>query len=74
MKFTLDTTLGEILAHPQAKPVLDQYIPGVADNPMLGMVKGMTLNMILAMPQATQLGLTKEKVEQVLTEINKRIA
>ena len=29
--------------------------------------------MILAMPQAAQLGLTKEKVEKILVEINKNI-
>jgi hypothetical protein len=74
MKFTLDTTLGEILDLPQAKPVVDKYLPGIAGNPMLAMVKGMTLNMLLAMPQAAQMGLTKEKVEQLLAEINKRIA
>jgi hypothetical protein len=27
MAFTLDTTLGEILDHPQAKAVLDKYVP-----------------------------------------------
>ncbi len=74
MKFTLDTTLGEILANPQAKPVVDQYLPGVADNPMLSMAKGMTLNMILSLPQAAQYGLTKEKVQKILEEVNKRIA
>lgn len=74
MKFTMDTTLGEILAHPQAKPVVDKYLPGVADNPMLSMAKGMTLNMILSLPQAAQFGLTKEKVQQILDEVNQRIA
>lgn len=73
MKFTLDTTLSEILDHPQAKPVIDQYLPGMAGNPMLAMVRGMTLNTLLAMPQAAQMGLTKEKVEQLLNEINQRI-
>ena len=66
MKFTLDTTLGELLNHPQAKTILNQYVPGIAENPMVGMAKGMTLNMILSMPQAAQLGLTKKKTEEVL--------
>ena len=74
MKFTLDTTLGELLNHPQAKTILNQYVPGIAENPMVGMAKGMTLNMILSMPQAAQLGLTKKKTEEVLAEINKKIA
>lgn len=71
MAFTLDTTLGELLDNPQAKAVIDQYVPGVTTNPMVAMVRGMTLNMLIALPQAAQLGLTKEKVEQVLVEINK---
>jgi len=71
MAFTLETTLGEILDNPQAKAVLDKHLPGVTSNPMVGMAKGMTLNMILSMPQAAQLGLTKEKVEALLAEANK---
>lgn len=73
MEFTLDTTLGTLLDNPQAKAVLDQYVPGIATNPMVGMVKGLTLNAILAMPQAAQFGLTKAKVETVLAEITKKI-
>ena len=53
--------------------IIEKYLPGVTTNPMVNMVKGMTLKMILAMPQAAQLGLTKEKVEKILLEINKKI-
>ena len=73
MAFTLDTTLGELLKDPQAKAVLDKQMPGIADNPMVAMVQGMSLNMILSMPQAAQLGITKEKVNAVLVEINKQV-
>ena len=73
MAFTLDTTLGELLKNPQAKAVLDKQMPGIADNPMVAMVQGMSLNMILSMPQAAQLGITKEKVNAVLVEINKQV-
>ena len=73
MAFTLDTTVGEILDNPQAKAALDQYLPGVSSNPMIAMVRGMTLNMLLAMPQAAQMGITKEKAEEILAEINKKL-
>ncbi len=73
MAFTLDTQLGTLLDNPQAKAVLDQYLPGVSSNPMVGMLKGLTINMVLAMPQAAQLGLTKEKAEAMLAEVNKRV-
>jgi hypothetical protein len=73
MAFTLDTTLGELLNDPQAKAVLDKQMPGIADNPMVAMAQGMSLNMLLAMPQAAQLGITKEKVNAILAEINKQV-
>jgi hypothetical protein len=73
MKVTLDTTLGTLLDDPQAKAVLDQYLPGVSSNPLAAMAKGMSLRMILSMPQAAQLGLTQEKAEEILAEINKQL-
>ena len=72
-KVTLETTLGQILDEPQAKAVLDQYLPGVSSNPMIAMVRNMTLNMILAMPQAAQFGITKDMVEKILADINKNL-
>ena len=73
MAVTLDTTVGAILDAPPAKAVLDQYLPGVSANPMIAMVRGMSVNMLLAMPQAAQLGFTKEKAEAILAEINKQV-
>ena len=73
MALTLDTTLGVLLDDPKAKAVLEQYLPGVSSNPMVAMAKSMSLNMILAMPQAAQLGLTKVKAEAILAEINKQL-
>ncbi len=71
MTFTLDTTFGTLLDNPQAKTVIDKHLPGVSTNPMVAMARGMTINMILAMPQATQMGFTKEKAQAILDEINK---
>lgn len=73
MAITLDTTLGTLLDDPQAKAVLDQYMPGLSSNPMVAMLKGMTLSKLLAMPQAKQFGLTTEKAEAMLAEINQRV-
>jgi hypothetical protein len=71
--FTLDTTLGTLLDNPQAKAVLEQYVPGISTNPLAAMAKGMSLKTILAMPQAKQLGLTEAQANQMLAEINKRV-
>ncbi|MFO7625031.1 MAG: hypothetical protein R6V73_11825 [Anaerolineales bacterium] len=73
MAYTLDTTLGQIINDPQAKAVLDQYVPGASSNPMIEMAKGMSLRMVLSMPQAAQFGLTQAKAEEILAEINKRV-
>jgi hypothetical protein len=71
MTYTLDSTLGDILSDPKAVTILDQHVPGASKNPMLGMAKGMSLRTILSMPQAAQAGITQQKVEAVLAEINK---
>jgi hypothetical protein len=72
MAFTLDSTLGELLDDPQAEAILDKHLPGISRNPLVAMAKNLSLKMILAMPQAAQLGLTTAKVEGILAEINKR--
>jgi hypothetical protein len=69
--YTLDTTLGTLLADPKAKTVLDKYIPGLSSNPMVAMVSGASLKALVGMPQAAQMGLTEAKVKSVLDEINK---
>jgi hypothetical protein len=71
MHFTLDSTLGDLLKDPQAKALMEKYMPGVSTNPMVEMAKGMSLNMLLSLPQAAQLGLTREKAEAIVAEANK---
>lgn len=71
MPYSLDSTVGEIIRDPRAREIMDKYAPGVSSNPMIGMAKNWTIKNILAMPQAKSAGLTIEKVQQVLDEINK---
>ncbi len=71
MAYTMDSTLGELLNDPRAKAVLDKYLPGVSTNPMIGMAKGISLKMIVSMPQVAQMGVDQQKVQTVLDEINK---
>lgn len=70
MAYTLDSTVGEILKDPRAREIMDKYAPGMTSNPMIGMAKNWTIKAILAMPQARSAGLTVEKVQKVLDEIN----
>ena len=71
MTYTMDTTLGDLLKDPKVKPLIDQYIPGVADNPMVSMVQGMTLDQIVKNPMADQFGITEDKVQSILDQANK---
>jgi hypothetical protein len=49
-RFDLDvTTIGELLDDPQARAVIDDIVPELPDHPMVGMVKGMPANTVLAM-------------------------
>ena len=73
MAYTLDTTVGQLMDDPQAKAILESYVPGLAGNPMVAMIRGMSLNSVLAMPQAAQLGFTKEMADRLLAEVNKRV-
>lgn len=43
---TANTKIGEILAHPEAKSIIDRHFPGVSSNPKIGMGKGMTFRTI----------------------------
>jgi hypothetical protein len=71
MAYTMDTTLGELMKDPKVKPLIDQYLPGVADNPMVSMVDSMTLDAIVKNPMAAQFGITEDKVEAILAQANK---
>lgn len=71
MAYTLDTPLGTLLDNPQVKKVLDDHFPGISENPVMGMAKGLTINMVLSMPFADDLGITKEKAQKMLDEVNK---
>ncbi len=70
MAYTLDTKVGDLLNDPRATQVLERYAPGLSNNPMIGMVKGMTLKSLVDMPQAKQMGITEDMVSKVLAEIN----
>ena len=71
MTYTMETTFGELMKDPKVKPLIEQYLPGVADNPMVSMVDGMTLDAIVSNPMAAQFGITEDKVEAILEQANK---
>lgn len=72
MAYTLETKVGVILDDTGAVKILEKYVPGISNNPMIGLASGMTLKALLAMPQAKEAGVTEEMVTKVLAEINAR--
>ena len=49
---TVDSKIGDLLANPVTKAVLDKDIPGLETSPYLDMVKGMSVRDIAKYPQA----------------------
>jgi len=74
MKYDLMTKLGDLLKDPQAVEVIEKYVPGLAKNPLIRLVKGKSLESLLDIPQAKDAGLTKEMLENLLKEINEKNA
>ncbi|HAE86087.1 MAG TPA: hypothetical protein DCG78_06245 [Anaerolineaceae bacterium] len=74
MKYDLMTKLGDLLKDPQAVEIIEKYVPGLAKNPMLMLVKKKSLESLLDIPQAKDAGLTKEMLEKLLEEINAKKA
>ena len=46
---TADTTIGDLLADPASKAIVDAHIPGFSANPQIQMASGMTLRAIQQM-------------------------
>ena len=74
MKYDLMTKLGDLLKDPQAMEIIEKYVPGLAKNPLIRLVKGKKLESLLDIPQAKEAGLTKEMLEKLLEEINAKKA
>ncbi len=47
-RYTLETLLRVVLEHPVAKPILEQYMPQMLDNPMIEYVKNEPISSLLA--------------------------
>ncbi len=71
MTITKDSKLGEIFDDPRYLEIFDKHIPGLSQNSMVSMAKGLAIKYLLKQPQAKGLGFTEDKVEVILDEINK---
>ncbi len=49
MALTVDSKIGDIIADPKGKAVLEKHLPGMSTQPTIAMAKGLTLKMIAPM-------------------------
>jgi opacity protein-like surface antigen len=66
-KFSADTPIGDLMADPRAKAVLDARAPGIDRHPMYDMVKTMSLRQIQPYSEG-------KITEEMLTELDKELA
>lgn len=66
-RFTMDTTLGQLIQEPLAVQMFEQAVPGMLEGPMIKFAYGMTLSeLLIQAPKA------KELYESVLSALNQQ--
>jgi len=68
---SLDTKIKDILENPAAKGIVEKYLPGISKNPLVDMVKGMSLRDVASLKPAQKLGLTPEVLANIGKDFKK---
>lgn len=63
-----ETTIGDLIDNPATKAVLDKVLPGMSDNPQIGMARSMTIKQVQAFAPDQ---FTDEKLAQIDAELAK---
>lgn len=63
-------TIGQLLDDPDARAIIDQALPGVADNPMVSMVRGMQAEAALNLAGGRVDPAAVEQLRQRLNELD----
>lgn len=66
MSYTANSTVQEILNHPEAKRIVEQHVPGATTHPQLYQAMYMTLRQVAAYPES---GLTSAKLDALLQDL-----
>ena len=62
---SLDTKIKDIMENPAAKGVIEKFLPGITNNPVIKIAYGMSLRDVSALGQAKKLGLTPEVLKSI---------
>ena len=71
---SVDSKIQDILENPAARGVIEKFLPGVSKNPLIDVVKGMSLREVAALKPAKKMGLTPEilaSIEKGFKQIKK---
>lgn len=70
MAFSLDSKVGDILDHPQARAILEKHVPllKTVGSSTLAMARPMTLRQVAGFPQA---GLTPDKLAAIVDDLSR---
>ena len=69
MNFSIKSKMKEIKANEAAAAIVDKHIPDVWKHPEIGMVMGMSLKMIAAVPQAKISKKTLQEIDEELKQL-----
>ncbi|MEG1778808.1 MAG: hypothetical protein RR263_01805 [Oscillospiraceae bacterium] len=61
-------TIGELLDNPRSKAVLQKHLPKIVNNPMISLVRGLTMKEVLAQTKGY---LPAKKVEEIIRELER---
>lgn len=73
MAYTMDSKIGDFLNDPKGMQALGELVAELSKHPMAGLIKGMTLKQIVAIPQVKAVGLTEDMVKVGLTHVNAKL-
>lgn len=66
MAYTINSTVGQILADPRAVAILDRHLPGASTHPQRHDAWHMSLGEVAGYPES---GLNREKLQALLAEL-----
>ena len=67
MAISSKSKLREVLEDPRAVAIIEEYKPGFTDDPQLGPVMGMRMNLLLKFPQS---GFSKEDQKDIFDRLD----
>lgn len=66
MTFNAQSTVGDLLANPASREVMERHMPGVSTHPMIGMASAFSLEKLATFPQAN---LDADKLQVLVDEL-----